>query len=34
MICGFMKGYKNKFKDGKDKVLAQWIIQNPKNSSD
>ena len=25
---GFMKGYKNKFKDGEDKVLAQWIIQN------
>ena len=25
---GFMKGYKNKLKDGKDKVLAQWIIQN------
>ena len=25
---GFMKGYKNKLKDGKDKILAQWIIQN------
>ena len=25
---GFMKGYKNKFRDGEDKVLAQWIIQN------
>ena len=25
---GFMKGYKNKLKDGEDKVLAQWIIQN------
>ena len=25
---GFMKGYKNKLKDGDDKVLAQWIIQN------
>ena len=25
---GFMKGYKNKFKEGEDKVLAQWIIQN------
>ena len=24
---GFMKGYKNKLKDGEDKVLAQWIIQ-------
>ena len=23
-----MKGYKNKLKDGEDKVLAQWIIQN------
>ena len=28
---GFMKGYKNKLKDGEDKVLAQWIIQNAKN---
>jgi len=25
---GFMKGYKNKLKDGEDKALAQWIIQN------
>jgi len=25
---GFMKGYKYKLKDGEDKVLAQWIIQN------
>ena len=25
---GFMKGYKNKLKDGEEKVLAQWIIQN------
>ena len=25
---GFMKGYKNKFKEGEDKVLAQWILQN------
>jgi len=25
---GFMKGYKNKLKDGEDKVLAQWIIKN------
>ena len=25
---GFMKGYKNKLKDGEDKVLAQWSIQN------
>ena len=23
-----MKSYKNKLKDGEDKVLAQWIIQN------
>ena len=28
---GFMKGYKNKLKDGEDKVVAQWIIQNAKN---
>ena len=25
---GFMKGYKNKLKEGEDKVLAQWFIQN------
>ncbi len=25
---GFMKGFKNKLKDGENKVLAQWIIQN------
>jgi len=25
---GFMKGYKNKLKDGEDKVLSQWIIEN------
>ena len=25
---GFMKGYKNKLKEGEDKVLAQCIIQN------
>ena len=25
---GFMKGYKNKLKEGEDKVFAQWIIQN------
>jgi len=25
---GFMKGYKNKLKDGEDKVLAEWIFQN------
>jgi len=28
---GFMKGYKNKLKDGEDKILAQWIIQNAEN---
>ena len=28
---GFMKGYKNKLKNGEDKVLAQWIIQNAQN---
>ena len=31
---GFMKGYKNKLKDGEDKVLAQWIIQNAQNGWD
>ena len=25
---GFMKCYKNKLRDGEDKVLAKWIIQN------
>ena len=25
---GFMKGYKNKLRNGEDKILAQWIIQN------
>ena len=24
----YMKGYKNKLKDGEYKILAQWIIQN------
>ena len=28
---GFMKGYKNKLKDGEDKVIAQWIILNAEN---
>ena len=28
---GFMKGYKNKLKEGEDKVLAQWIIENAEN---
>jgi cytochrome c6 len=27
---GFMKGYKHKLKEGEDKILAQWIIQNAK----
>ena len=25
---GYMKGYKHKLRNGEDKVLAQWIIQN------
>ena len=25
---GFMKGYKHKLKEGDDKILAKWIIQN------
>ena len=25
---GFMKGFKHKLKEGEDKILAQWIIQN------
>jgi len=25
---GFMKGHKNKLKDGEDKVLAKWIFKN------
>ena len=29
---GFMKGYKNKLKDGEDKVLAQLIIENAQKS--
>ena len=28
---GFMKGYKKKLRDGEDKVLAQWIIENAEN---
>ena len=27
---GYMKGYKHKLKEGEDKILAQWIIQNAK----
>ena len=23
-----MKGYKHKLKDGEDKILAKWIIEN------
>ena len=29
---GFMKGYKNKLRDGENKILAQWIIQNAEKS--
>jgi len=29
-----MKGFKNKLKDGEDKVVAQWIIQNAENGWD
>ena len=28
---GYMKGYKHKLKEGEDKILAQWIIQNAEN---
>ena len=28
---GYMKGYKKKLRDGEDKVLAQWIIENAEN---
>ena len=28
---GYMKGYKHKLKEGEDKILAQWIIQNAVN---
>ena len=31
---GYMKGYKHKLKDGEDKILAQWIIQNAENGWD
>ena len=31
---GYMKGYKNKLKDGEDKILAQWIIQNAQKGRD
>ena len=31
---GYMKGYKNKLKDGEDKILAQWIIQNAQEGWD
>ena len=29
---GYMKGYKNKLKDGEDKILAEWIIQEAENN--
>ena len=29
---GFMNGYKNKLRNGEDKILAQWIIQNAQKS--
>ena len=28
---GFMKGFKHKLKEGEDKILAQWIIQQSEN---
>ena len=28
---GFMKGYKNKLRDGEDQPLAPWMIQNAEN---
>ena len=31
---GYMKGYKKKLKDGEDKVLAKWIIQNAQKGWD
>ena len=31
---GYMKGYKHKLKDGEDKILAKWIIQNAENGWD
>ena len=31
---GYMKGYKNKLKDGEDKILAEWIIQNAQEGWD
>ena len=31
---GFMKGYKNKLKDGENMVLAQWIIKNAQEGWD
>ena len=27
---GYMKGYKNKLREGEDKILAKWIIQKSK----
>ena len=31
---GYMKGYKHKLKNGEDKILAQWIIQNDQKGWD
>jgi len=31
---GYMKGYKHKLKNGEDKILAQWIIQNAQKGWD
>ena len=28
---GYMKGYKHKLRNGEDKFLAEWIIQNAEN---
>ena len=31
---GYMKGYKRKLKNGEDKILAEWIIQNAQKGWD
>ena len=28
---GYMKGYKHKLKEGEDKILTKWIIQQVEN---